>query len=113
MEVNSLNLGKLPGRFFFLMNGLGARLMNSVSAERVGQWEVGGVTHKVLCPGCKVVMVGTGWANFCPDCMNELAKCCSHLVGCYLGRKGCLGSEQVVAKNAEYYILVNKWVWLK
>ena len=49
----------------------------SVSAERVGQGEVGWVTHRVLCIwwllGLDVkVTVGTGWATSCPDCMERL-----------------------------------------
>ena len=32
-------------------------------------------------PGCKVAMVGIGWANFRPGYMNELGKCCSSSCG--------------------------------
>ena len=47
--------------------------------------------------GCQSAMVGTGWANSCPGCMERLGKCYSHLVYRWLisGRKGCLGSERV------------------
>ena len=30
---------------------------------------------------CQSAMVGTGWANSCPGCMDRLIKCYSHLVG--------------------------------
>ena len=30
---------------------------------------------------CQSTMVGTGWANPGPGCMDRLRKCCSHLVG--------------------------------
>ena len=31
--------------------------------------------------GCQSAMVGTGYANYCPGCMDRLKKCYSHLVG--------------------------------
>ena len=31
--------------------------------------------------GCQRAMVGTGWANSCPGCMDKLRKRYSHLVG--------------------------------
>ena len=31
--------------------------------------------------GCQNAMVGTGWANSCPGCMDRLRKHYSHLVG--------------------------------
>ena len=31
--------------------------------------------------GCQSAMVGTGWANSCPGCMDRLGKRYSHLVG--------------------------------
>ena len=31
--------------------------------------------------GCQSAMVGTGWANSCPGCMDRLRKRYSHLVG--------------------------------
>ena len=96
--------------------------VDSASAERVGQGEVGGVTRRVLCTlqllnlfGCKRVMVGTRWVNSCPGCMNRLRKCYSHLLGgSFLARKaswvlnGCLPT-----KNADYCVLVNEWAWLR
>ena len=48
----------------------------SVSAERVGQGEVGEATHCVLCTcrlSCKRAMIDTAWANAHPGCMHELA----------------------------------------
>ena len=49
-----------------------------------------GTVHTVAArPGCKMAMVGTGWANFCPGNMNKLGKCCSHLVEVYF-RQGRL-----------------------
>ena len=46
--------------------------------------------------GCQSAMVGTGWANSCPGCMDRLRKRYFHLVeGSFFGREGCLGSERV------------------
>ena len=63
--------------------------------------------------GCQSAMVGTGWANSCPGCMDRLRKCYSHLVGgSFLAGKvawtlsGCMTTE-----SAEYCMLVNEWVW--
>ena len=59
----------------------------SVSAERVGQGEVSRVTCRVTCTpvaarlGCHSTMVGTGWANSCPGCMDRLRKCYTHVAG--------------------------------
>ena len=49
----------------------------SALAERVGQGEVGGVTHSdmhMVAAGlsCQSAMVGTVWANSCPGCMDRL-----------------------------------------
>ena len=45
---------------------------------------------------CQSAMVGTGWVNSCPGCMDRLRKRYSHLVGGFIsGREGCLGSERV------------------
>ena len=30
---------------------------------------------------CQSAMVGTGWANSCPGCMDRLRKCYSHRIG--------------------------------
>ena len=111
----------------------------SASAERVGQGEVGGVTRRVTCTwwlpglavkapwlgpqgdmhmvaarlGCQSTMVGTGWANSCPGCMDRLRKRYSHLVGgSFLAGKvawtlsGCMTTE-----SADYCMLVNEWAW--
>ena len=47
--------------------------------------------------GCQNVMVGTGWANSCPGCMDRLRKRYILLPcrGFISGREGCLGSERV------------------
>ena len=65
--------------------------------------------------GCKSTMVGTGWANSCPGCMDRLRKRYSELVGgSFLAEKaawalsGCLTNE-----SADYYMLVNEWAWLR
>ena len=82
----------------------------------MGQGEVGGVTRRVTCIwwlharlGCQSGMVGTGWANFYPDCMDRLRKRYSHLVGgSFLAGKvawtlsGCMTTE-----SADYCMLVN------
>ena len=63
--------------------------------------------------GCQSAMVGTGWANCCPGCMDRLRKHYSHLVrGSFLAGKvawtlsGCMTTE-----SADYCMLVNEWVW--
>ena len=72
---------------------------SSVSAERVGQGEVGGVTHRVLCTwwlGCERAMVGTGWATSRPNCMDRLRKHYTHhVVWLASGKEDSLGSKQV------------------
>ena len=90
----------------------------SASAERVGQ-EVCGFTCRVHIAtarlGCKRTMVGTGQANSHPGSMNRLRKCYSHLAGSsFLAGKaswalsGCLPTE-----NADCYMLINEWAWLR
>ena len=63
--------------------------------------------------GCQSAMVGTGWANSCPGCMDRLRKRYSHLVaGSFLAGKaawalsGCMTTE-----SADYCMLVNEWAW--
>ena len=63
--------------------------------------------------GCQSAMVGTGWANSCPGCMDRLRKRYSHLVGGpFLAGKvvwtlrGCMQTE-----SADYCMLVNEWAW--
>ena len=81
-------------------------ILCSASAERVAQWEVGGVTRRVTCRMLAVVtvrrnaLVGTGWSNSCLVCTNRLRKHCSHLVGssflavrAFLALNGCLLAE--------------------
>ena len=64
-------------------------------------------------PGCQSVMVGTGWANFHPGCMDRLRKRYSHLVrGSFLAWKaawalrGCIATE-----SADHCMVVNEWAW--
>ena len=59
--------------------------------------------------GCKMTVVGTGWANSWPGCMSRLRKCYSHLSGgSFLAGKaswalsGCLPIE-----SADHCMLVN------
>ena len=55
----------------------------TILCEQVGQREVAqGDMHMVAAKlGCQNVMIGTGWANSCPGCMDRLRKCDSRLVG--------------------------------
>ena len=82
----------------------------SASAERVGQGEMHMVAARL---GSQNTMVGTGWANSCPGCMDRLRKRYSHLVGgSFLAGKaswalsGCMTTE-----SADYCMLVNEWAW--
>ena len=65
--------------------------------------------------GCKSAMVGTGWTNFCPGCMDRLRKCYSHLVGgSFLAGKAAWGlNECLTTESADYCMLVNEWAWLR
>ena len=109
----------------------------SVSAEKVGQGEVGGFTRRVTCTwwlpslavktswlgpggpilalaarlGCQSVIVGTGWANSCPCCMDRLRKRYSHLVGGWFlaGKAAWALSECLTTKSADYCMLINEW----
>ena len=63
-------------------------LTQAVSAERVRQGKVSGVTPRVLRMymaaarlSCKRAMVGTGWANSHIGCMSRLRKHYSHILG--------------------------------
>ena len=65
--------------------------------------------------GCKMTVVGTGWANSWPGCMSRLRKCYSHLSGgSFLAGKaswalsGCLPIE-----SADHCMLVNEGAWLR
>ena len=64
--------------------------------------------------GCKRTMVGTGWANSRPGCMNTLRKCYSHLSGgSFLAEKASLAlSGCLPIESADYCMLVNEWAWL-
>ena len=65
--------------------------------------------------GCKSAMVGTGWANSCPGCMNRLRKCYSRLVGglFLVGKATWALSGCLTTDSADYCMLVNEWVWLR
>ena len=60
-------------------------------------------------------MVGTGWANSCPGCMDRLRKCHSHLLGSSFlaGKAAWALSGCLITESADYCMLVNKWAWLK
>ena len=65
--------------------------------------------------GFEKAMVGTQRATPRSDCMDRLRKHYSHLAeGWFLARKafwslsGCMATD-----NADYYMLVNEWVWSK
>ena len=65
--------------------------------------------------GFEKAMVGTQRATPRSDCMDRLRKHHSHLAeGWFLARKafwslsGCMATD-----NADYYMLVNEWVWSK
>ena len=59
--------------------------------------------------GCKMTMVGTGWANSRSGCMSKLRKRYSHFLGreASLALSGCLP-----IKSANHCMLVNEWAWL-
>ena len=65
--------------------------------------------------GFEKAMVGTRRATPRSDCMDRLRKHHSHLAeGWFLARKaawslsGCMATD-----SADYYMLVNEWVWSK
>ena len=91
----------------------------SVSAERVGQGEVGGVTRRVTCTWwllgltIKAPWLGPGGALAAWTGLENATS--SHLVGgSFLAEKaawalsGCFTNE-----SADYCMLINKWVWLR
>ena len=59
------------------------------------------------------VMVGTGWANSCPGCMDRLRRRYSHLVGgSFLAGKVAWDLNRcMTTESADHYILVNEWAW--
>ena len=63
--------------------------------------------------GCESAMVGTGWANSYPGCMDRLRKHYSHLVGgsFLAGKVAWTLSGCMTTKSADYCMLVNEWVW--
>ena len=88
-----------------------------MSAERVGQeGHPQGAVHMAAARlGCKKAMVGTGWANSRPGCMNRLRKRYSHhLGGSFLaGKAAWVLNECLPTDNTDYCMLVNEWVWLR
>ena len=63
--------------------------------------------------GCQSAMVGTGWANSCPGCMDRLRKRYSHLVGSSFlaGKVAWTLSGCMTTKSTDYCMLVNEWAW--
>ena len=63
--------------------------------------------------GCRSAMVGTGWANSCPGCMDRLRKHYSHLVGSSFlaGKVAWTLSGCMTTKSTDYCMLVNEWAW--
>ena len=57
--------------------------------------------------GCQSAMVGTGWANYCPGCMDRLK---NHLVGGSIlaGKAPWALSGCLTTKSADYCMLVNE-----
>ena len=65
--------------------------------------------------GFEKAMVGTGRATPHPDCMGSLRKHHSHLAeGWFLARKAAwVLSGCMTTNSADYYMLINEWVWSK
>ena len=65
--------------------------------------------------GFEKAMVGTRRATPCSDCMDRLRKHYSHLPeGWFLARKAAWSLSRCTATDsADYYKLVNEWVWSK
>ena len=57
---------------------------------------------------CKSAMVGTGWANSCPGCMDRLRKRYSHLVGgSFLAGKAAWAlSRCLITESVDYCMFV-------
>ena len=56
--------------------------------------------------GCKKAMIGTGWANSRPGCMNRLRKCYSHLV-LLAGKAACVLIGCLPTKNGDHCMLMH------
>ena len=83
---------------------------------------MGGVTRRILCTWWLIGLAFHGWPWLAPgglpprpDYMDRLRKHYSHLAeGWFLARKaawalsGCMATD-----SADYYMLVNEWVWSK
>ena len=75
-----------------------------------------GAVHMVAARlGFEKAIISTRWATPRPDCMDRLRKHYSHLAeGWYLARKAAWSLSGCMATNsADYYTLVNEWVWSK
>ena len=91
-------------------------LHHTVQGWNRGRWVGVTCTWSVAARlGCQSTMVGTGWANSCPGCMDTLRKHYSHLVGCsFLARNAAWAlSRCLTTESADYCILVDEWAWLK
>ena len=86
-------------------------LLQVLSAERVGQGEVGGVTRRVTCarlgPGGPILALH--------GCMDRPRNCYSHLVGgLFLAGKAAWAlSRCLTTESADCCMLVNEWAWLR
>ena len=65
--------------------------------------------------GCQYAVVGTGWANSCPGCMERFRKHDSHVVGgSFLAAKAAWAlSRCLPTESADYCMLVSEWAWFK
>ena len=65
--------------------------------------------------GCQSAMVGSGWANSCPGCMDRLRKRYSHLIGgsFLAGKVAWALSMCLTTESAHYCMLINEWAWLR
>ena len=59
---------------------------------------------------CERAMVGTGWANSHPCCIDRLRKYYSYLVeGSFLARKAAWALSSCL--TTDYCLLINQWAW--
>ena len=113
-NTNWFCIGTMPG-----MKPLSCLRQNSFQEKELSYgcacaW--GGWVHIVAARlGCKSSMVGTGWGNSCPGCMDRLRESYSNLVGgSFLAVKATWAMSRCsTTKSADYCMLVNEWVWLR
>ena len=92
--------------------------MDSVSAERVGQGEVSGFTHRVTCTWwlLGLAVKHRGWdlvGQFLPwlHVKKTLLSPCRGFIS---GRKAAWAlSRCLTTKSADYCMLVKEWAWLR